>query len=314
MDNEGKEPGAIIVSEDAPKVQAKNQYEADGKDSRHCKLAERLSQFGGVPEGPDFTISGIDCEYNVHSKFICSRSRFFDRAVNGRFAESTSKRIHLPEEDTDTLELLISILYGFESSYSSELWPEANEDIRTLLDGIDQSNSHIIAPNTSRIEIEGCSEAPSQNRGLGLLHLYALVDKFDIFWLQAWAKQIVLFWARTNVRRDNFVEVVREIYRHETGNYSDIVDGILAIVMDNVEVLIENDDFYELVAENGELGAELLRQVMHTNRFVRSALEMHTSLAKLQHIGGNGLVFERAKLQLRIHHRLARFPGLVKKQ
>ncbi|OJD18498.1 hypothetical protein AJ78_01487 [Emergomyces pasteurianus Ep9510] len=308
MDNGAKEPRVIIAPEEGPATHA------DGKYARHRKLAERLSQYEGVPESSDFTISGIDCEYNVHSRIICARSRFFDRAVNGRFAESTSKRIHLPEEDAESLELLISILYGFESSYSAELWPEAHEDIKRLLVGIDQPNSHIVTSSSSTIEMGSCSKPPPHNSGLGLLRLYALVDQFDIFWLQAWAKEIVLLWARANVRRDNFVEVVQEVYQRETGNYSDLVGGISAIIIDNVDVLIENDDFYEVVAENGELGAELLRHVILTNRVVHSALEMRSSLAKLQNIGGNKLVYERAKLQLRIHHSLAEFPGLVKRR
>ncbi|KKZ62459.1 hypothetical protein EMCG_03122 [[Emmonsia] crescens] len=295
MDNRGKVHEATIAPEDPPEARAENESKADEKDSHH------------------FTISGMDCEYKVHSRVICARSRFFERAVKGKFVESTSKRIHLPEEDADTIELLISILYGFESSYSAELWPEAQKDVKWLLDGTDHPNSRIITSNPSIVEIEGYSDTPQQNTGLRLLRLYALVDQFDIFWLQAWAKEIVLIWARANVRRGSFVEAIREVYRCETGNYSELVDEISAIVMDNVDVLTKNDDFYEVVAENGELGAELLRHVVLTNRIVHSALDIHSSLAMLQNIGGKKLVYETAKLQLRIHHSLTEFPGLVRK-
>ncbi|EGC44195.1 conserved hypothetical protein [Histoplasma capsulatum var. duboisii H88] len=277
-----------------PGIESKGEEEI----SRHRKLVERIAQFDEPPENLDFTISGKDCEYKVHSSVICSRSRFFDRAVKGRFVESTSKRIHLPEEDADTLELLISILYGFESSYSAELWPEAHADIKILLDGIDQSTQRIIPPEASTLAIEGALDSPKKNTGLRLLRLYALVDRFDIFWLQEWAKEMVLLWVKTNPRSDSFVEVIRAVYRCETGNYSEFVDEIFALVLDNVDILIENDEFYEVVAENGELGAELLRHVLSTNKIVHSALDMNSSLTELQSIGGENL---------------AEFPGLARR-
>ncbi|KAG5288854.1 BTB/POZ domain-containing protein [Histoplasma capsulatum G186AR] len=297
---------------DNPEAPPGIESKAEEEISRHRKLVERIAQFDEPPENLDFTISGKDCEYKVHSSVICSRSRFFDRAVKGRFVESTSKRIHLPEEDADTLELLISILYGFESSYSAELWPEAHADIKILLDGIDQSTQRIIPPEASTLAIEGALDTPKKNTGLRLLRLYALVDRFDIFWLQEWAKEMVLLWVKTNPRSDSFVEVIRAVYRCETGNYSEFVDEIFALVLDNVDILIENDEFYEVVAENGELGAELLRHVLSTNKIVHSALDMNSSLTELQSIGGEKLVYETAKLQLKIHHSLAEFPGLAR--
>lgn len=85
MDNRGKVPEAIIASEDPPEAQAENESKADEKDSHRRKLAKRISQLEGAPESLDFTISGIDCEYKVHSRVICARSRFFERAVKGKF-------------------------------------------------------------------------------------------------------------------------------------------------------------------------------------------------------------------------------------
>lgn len=182
-----------------------------------------------------------------------------------------------------------------------------------MLDGIDQSTQRIIPPEASTLAIEGALDSPKKNTGLRLLRLYALVDRFDIFWLQEWAKEMVLLWVKTNPRSDSFVEVIRAVYRCETGNYSEFVDEIFALVLDNVDILIENDEFYEVVAENGELGAELLRHVLSTNKIVHSALDMNSSLTELQSIGGEKLVYETAKLQLKIHHSLAEFPGLARR-
>ncbi|PGH02833.1 hypothetical protein GX51_04445 [Blastomyces parvus] len=309
----GSGEDAPRIEIDAPETQPENESKPNEKNSRCRKLSEKIAQFDQLPDSADFTISGVDCEYKVHSSVICARSRFFERAVKGRFVEATAKKIHLPEEDADTLELLISILYGFESSYSADLWPEGYEDIRGLLDGVDRTTHYTIPTEPSTTDIEGSSDSLRTNTGLRLLRLYGLIDRFDIFWLQAWAKCIVLLWAGVNTRSANFIEVVREVYQCETGNYRELVDGIFALIVDNVDSLIDNEDFYEMVAENGELGAELLRRILLTNRVAHAALNMRSSLTTLQNIGGNESAYGRVKLQLLIHHKLAEFPGLSKK-
>lgn len=70
---------------DNPEAPPGIESKAEEEISRHRKLVERIAQFDEPPENLDFTISGKDCEYKVHSSVICSRSRFFDRAVKGRF-------------------------------------------------------------------------------------------------------------------------------------------------------------------------------------------------------------------------------------
>ncbi|OJD22764.1 hypothetical protein ACJ73_05889 [Blastomyces percursus] len=257
---------------DAPETQPENENKADEKkNSRGRKLAERIAQLDQPPESLDFTKSDIDCEYKVHSSVICSRSWFFERAVRGRFAEATAKRAHLLEEDADSLELLISILYGFESTYSAELWPEGYEDIRGLLDGIDQTNHYTLPtePSTT-IDIEGSSDIPQENTGLRLLRLYSLLD------------------------RPCVIEVIQAVYRCETGNYTELVHRIFALVLDNVDLLMDNEDFYEMVVENGELGAKLLRHILLTNRIANSALGMHSSLTNLQDIWRNQIAAENS--------------------
>ncbi|EEH34294.1 hypothetical protein PAAG_05343 [Paracoccidioides lutzii Pb01] len=195
MDDKAKVYNSRIESDAAPEAQPKTASKVK-KDSRGLTLAERVEQLEGVPERPDFKISAMDCEYNVHSRIICARSRFFEKAVKGNFAESRSKRIHLPEEDMDSLELLISILYGFEISYYVELWTEAQEDSNGSTDRIDKSESCVVTPKHSLTENNKCPGVPQRSAGLRLLRLYALVDQFDIFWLQSWAKETVLIWTK----------------------------------------------------------------------------------------------------------------------
>ncbi|ODH53333.1 hypothetical protein GX48_00529 [Paracoccidioides brasiliensis] len=299
MDDKAKVYNSRIESDAAPEAQPKTASKVE-KDSHGLTLTERVEQLEDVSERPDFTISAIDCEYNVHSRIICARSRFFEKAVNGNFAESRSKRIHLPEEEMDSLELLISILYGFEISYFVELWTEAQDDSNGSTDGIDKSESRIATPKHSLMENNKCPDVPRQSAGLRLLRFYAL----------SWAKETVLIWTKTNVHRGSIIEVIRDIYRCESGNYTELMDGISAIIMDNVDILVDHDGFYDVVAENGELGAELLRYVILTNKIVMSAMCIHSSLEKLHNIGGQKLVYEAARLKLKIHHRLEKFPGL----
>ncbi|KAL9110553.1 MAG: hypothetical protein Q9227_004911 [Pyrenula ochraceoflavens] len=50
-------------------------------------------------------------EYRVHAKLICSVSPFFDRAIHGKFLESRTSTVELPEEDHEIFGLLLQRLY-----------------------------------------------------------------------------------------------------------------------------------------------------------------------------------------------------------
>jgi hypothetical protein len=49
--------------------------------------------------------------FAVHKKLICSVSEFFDKALNGRFAEASSNQMDLPEDNPSIVSMFISWLY-----------------------------------------------------------------------------------------------------------------------------------------------------------------------------------------------------------
>jgi BTB/POZ domain-containing protein len=48
---------------------------------------------------------------SVHKKLLCSVSEFFDKALNGRFAEASSNQMELPEDTPSIVSMFISWLY-----------------------------------------------------------------------------------------------------------------------------------------------------------------------------------------------------------
>lgn len=49
--------------------------------------------------------------FQVHKKLICSASKFFDKASNGRFVEASSNQMELPEDTADTVAMFVAWLY-----------------------------------------------------------------------------------------------------------------------------------------------------------------------------------------------------------
>jgi hypothetical protein len=49
--------------------------------------------------------------FSVHKKLLCSVSEFFDKALNGSFAEASSNRMELPEDTPSILSMFTSWLY-----------------------------------------------------------------------------------------------------------------------------------------------------------------------------------------------------------
>ncbi|KAM0316299.1 hypothetical protein ACHAO8_003320 [Botrytis cinerea] len=74
-------------------------------------------------EGPTATIivgpADKSTTYIVPLALICHRSRFFDRALNGYFKESTENRVELPEDTVEEFELLLEWIYCGKLAWTS---------------------------------------------------------------------------------------------------------------------------------------------------------------------------------------------------
>ena len=49
--------------------------------------------------------------FSVHESFICSRSEFFRRAMNGDWAEREERLVKLPEDDPETFGIYVNLIY-----------------------------------------------------------------------------------------------------------------------------------------------------------------------------------------------------------
>ncbi|KAK2813728.1 hypothetical protein FQN50_000126 [Emmonsiellopsis sp. PD_5] len=296
-----KEPTAHKAAEpprNNPKPPGRNERGGNRNEEGDDTLAARLAS---VEEPPDFTISGINCEFQVHTSIICERSRFFHKAAGGKFKESLSKRVRLPEEDASTVELLVSILYGVEPSYWSELWIKVNCDVANST-----SNTNIASASGQTLKPAMAADGqrpriPQREFGVRILRIYSLIDRYDIAWLQSWARVEVLRWARTNARNDGFIEVVWEIFRCETGYYYGLIDEISLILMENVDFWVDNNVFQQLMEEYGDFALEVFRYILLRDKVIELSSSMHTSLEELQGIGGTHMVHEAVHRRWRIN-------------
>jgi hypothetical protein len=50
-------------------------------------------------------------KFTLHKKLLCDRRKYFSKAFRGRFQEAQSGKMHLPEDDPDTVFDLVDYLY-----------------------------------------------------------------------------------------------------------------------------------------------------------------------------------------------------------
>ncbi|KAK2742619.1 hypothetical protein FQN55_007738 [Onygenales sp. PD_40] len=296
-----KEPTVHKVAEplrNNPRPPRRNESDGNRNEGVDDTLAARVAS---VEEPLDFTISGINCEFQVHTSIICKSSRFFHKAVAGEFKESLSKRVHLPEEDVSTVELLVSILYGVEQSYWSELWIKVNCDVANSTSNTTMASAAVESLEPVMAADGQSPRIPQRDFGVRILRIYGLVDRYDITWLQSWARAEVLRWARTNARNDGFIEVVWEIFRCETGYYYDLIDEVSLILMENVDSWVDNSMFQQLMEECGDFALEVFRYIGQRDKLIEMSSSMYTSLEELQKIGGTQMVHEAVNRMWRIN-------------
>lgn len=60
----------------------------------------------------DFFVGTKRKRYHLHKELLCDRSDYFKAAFHGRFSESTSNELYLPDDDIAAFGLFVNWLYG----------------------------------------------------------------------------------------------------------------------------------------------------------------------------------------------------------
>jgi len=74
-------------------------------------LAESIASIKGQEKYSDLTIRCGGRHWNAHRVVICLRSKFFDKACDGPFKESSTREITLMEDDPEAVDRMINWLY-----------------------------------------------------------------------------------------------------------------------------------------------------------------------------------------------------------
>ncbi|KAJ6191983.1 hypothetical protein J3E72DRAFT_399462 [Bipolaris maydis] len=118
------------------------------------------------------TTCGSDT-YKVHRVIVCNRAGFFARAVSFGGQETESGILNLPEDEPETVKLLIQYLY--EGEYEPQLPPAAD---------CDYTCGGFICPICNTPALTGLSSQL-------LIHskMYEIADRYDVVGLKGLAKE-----------------------------------------------------------------------------------------------------------------------------
>ncbi|PGH13082.1 hypothetical protein AJ80_06454 [Polytolypa hystricis UAMH7299] len=293
----GTEKGTEKETEKEKREETKTEEEKES--TARLSLTELLAK---IAEPTDFTICCAGREYKVHSKVLTIRSRYFERVLKGKFLESQTRKIELVDEDPEAAELLISFIYGVISAYHWNPRQTLKWDPTRLtfagLKEIPKSRSY--KWNFVYDMLDRVWDTPPLP-GLKILHQYALIDKFDLFFLRKWAIMQVIYWFAISPCNDKLVDMLREIYEGTTGNYTILRDNVLWVLKKKVHLWMDNDRFFEFLREDADLLAELFKWVVKRERTVEKAIEVEVLAEELEIIWGTDSITFAVEKKLHLH-------------
>ncbi|KAL2150556.1 hypothetical protein VTH82DRAFT_7119 [Thermothelomyces myriococcoides] len=120
----------------------------------------------------DMTVLCGGRTFKVHRAIVCTQSPFFDKAITGGFAESTTNVVELPDDDPYIFERFLQFLYtGNYNDESSTAWSKQTEVSMMAVDEVDEllkENPGVAIPGmpgTPRLENVMPSLPPRENAG-----------------------------------------------------------------------------------------------------------------------------------------------------
>ncbi|KAL1955399.1 hypothetical protein VTO42DRAFT_8619 [Malbranchea cinnamomea] len=197
----------------------------------------------------DFTITCGGRTFPAHRAIVCVQSRFFEAALDGKFAEAQSKNVTLVDEDFATVERMLSFMYT--GDYQQE-------DVRH--DSEEETNGE----RPSAMSTETDSDKLSLSVGFNNVKLYVVADKYGIEPLKALAQERFIDWFK-RYSGEELAEVTRFALKspppHDDCLRKAIIDTVTDLVRLNLEWLAANDELINVVAECGAID-ELLKELV----------------------------------------------------
>ncbi|WPH02750.1 Hypothetical protein R9X50_00561800 [Acrodontium crateriforme] len=165
----------------------------------------------------------------AHRFVLCSQSRYFEDALEGKFVEGSSKTLTCPTNMEQSYMRVLQYLYT--GAY-------------------DNTSSNLIT----------CEDSSELSRDLSV---YTLADQFALDTLKKVAInkfrcKLDLLW-----HNDEIFECIEEVYANTPNNKNGMRSAIISIVKDDFEELDKREEFQSLLKKGGDLALELIRALAY---------------------------------------------------
>ncbi|KAF5989214.1 speckle-type POZ [Fusarium coicis] len=217
--------------------------------------------------------------HKVHKAIICPRSTFFTAACNGNFKEGLESMINLPDDDPTVVREMIYYLYnldlvGYEfipadGNFIEEDLSDTEYDDQTMRRLQRQHHRFVEHGFVGKRRVKGLVPklgvhiGPPKNLPL-FAKVYAIGEKYGIPGLKAIALSKFETLAKAYANTNDFRIAAEEVYTSTIDQDRGMRDIVVNTMEENIALL--NDEGFEALAKNTELGHDLLMKIASTHR------------------------------------------------
>ncbi|KAF5689979.1 speckle-type POZ [Fusarium denticulatum] len=248
---------------------------ASGDKTQHFEmLGKSLFKLYETEMYSDLIITCGGDVHKVHKAIVCPRSSFFTAACSRNFKEGLESKINLPDDDPVVVREMVYYLYNLDL-VGYEFIPEDGNFIEEELSDTETPNAtlrrmqwkgHRFVGNRrvkGLVAKLGVRIGPPKNLRL-FAKVYAIGEKYGIPGLKAIALSKFETLAKAYAQTEDFRLAVHEVYTSTIDQDRGMRDVVVETVEENIALL--NDEGYEALSKNTELGHDLLMKMTSARR------------------------------------------------
>ncbi|KAF4946276.1 hypothetical protein FGADI_11302 [Fusarium gaditjirri] len=250
---------------------------ASENENKHVKmLGESLAQLYETGTYSDFVITCGNDTYHVHKAIVCPRSSFFTAACNLNFKEGQEGKIDLPDDDPEAVREMVYYLYHLDLK-GHDFIPEDGNFFEEELSATEYDDNFKRILEAHGYRFVGRRRVEDEVLKLGALigtpsnlclfaKAYALGEKYGIPGLKEIALKKFELLTEGYPKTEDFRLAVEEVYTSTIDQGRGLRDVLVSTVEKNFRLL--NDQAFEAVVKNSELGHDLLMKITSRLRSV----------------------------------------------